>query len=143
MNVAEAKHGDEVRRGRVLIAPGGKHMQIIRADGQARVVLNEDPQENYHRPSIDVLFRSGAKHFGKHAVGVLLTGMGTDGARGMLDIRKAGGATIAQNEETCVIYGMPAEAVRLGAAEAVLPLREIAGGIVGAIRRMSPEPVSA
>jgi len=143
MNVAEARPGDEVRRGRVLIAPGGKHMQIIRADGQARVALNEDPQENYHRPSIDVLFRSGAKHFGKHAVGVLLTGMGADGARGMLDIRKAGGATIAQNEETCVIYGMPAEAVRLGAAEAVLPLREIAGGIVGAVRRMSSEPVSA
>ncbi len=143
MNIAEAKHGDEVRRGRALIAPGGRHMQIIRADGQARVVLNDEAPENYHRPSIDVLFRSAAKHFGSHAVGVLLTGMGADGAKGMLEIRQAGGATIAQNEATCVVYGMPAEAVRLGAAEAVLPLREIAGGIIGALRRIAPDPVPA
>jgi two-component system chemotaxis response regulator CheB len=139
MKIAEARHGDHIQRGHVLIAPGGKHMVAARGDGRAPIVLlNEDPQENHFRPSIDVLFRSAARHFGRHTAGVLLTGMGADGARGLLEIRKIGGATIAQNEATCVVYGMPAEAVRLGAAEVVLPLREIAGGIVGGLRRLAP-----
>jgi len=135
MEVAEAKHTDELRRGRVLIAPGGRHMQVAQVQGVPCVLLKDDPPVNYHRPSIDVMFQSAARIVGRQSIGVLLTGMGADGAEGLLAIRTAGGSTIAQDEESCVVYGMPAEAARLGAVDVVLPLREIAGGIMGALHR--------
>jgi len=141
--VAEAQHTDELRRGRALIAPGGKHMQVAFVQGKPMVLLKDDPPVNYHRPSIDVLFHSAAKTFGRNSLGVLLTGMGADGAEGLLAIRRAGGSTIAQDEATSVVYGMPAEAARIGAAEVVLPLREIAGGIIGALHRRQNDTVPA
>ena len=128
--VARAKDGDPVSSaaGRVVMAPGGRHL-VVR-DGKLH--LTSDPERHSCRPSIDVLFESVAREYGGAAAGCLLTGMGRDGAAGLLAIRKAGGLTIAQDEATSVIYGMPREAVVLGAAERVLPLGEI-GSALGAI----------
>ncbi len=134
MDVKEARDGDRVMPGRVLIAPGGRHMQLVRSGAQYLVTVRDGPLVNRHKPSVDVLFRSVAQHAGRNAAAVILTGMGDDGARGLLDMRQAGARTAAQDEASCVVYGMPREAVRLGAAEEVLPLDHVGSwlGRIGA-----------
>ena len=125
--VLEASDGDRVLPGRVLIAPGGRHMSVRRDGAQYRVQVTDDPPVNRHRPSVDVLFRSVAECAGRNAMGVIMTGMGDDGARGLLQMRQAGASTVGQNEATCVVYGMPGEAVKLGAVETEVPLPSIPG----------------
>ena len=135
LEVKEAQETNELLPGRVLIAPGERHMEVRYAGTKRAAVLTCTPPVNRHRPSVDILFRSLAKAGARNSVGVLLTGMGSDGAEGLLAMRQAGAATIAQDRQSSVVYGMPAEAVRLGAAEVVLPLKDIAGGIARAISR--------
>lgn len=126
IEVKEAEQGDKVQQGRAIISPGDKHMLLKRQGNQYSVELKDGPLINRHRPSVDVLFRSMAQNAGKNAVGVILTGMGDDGARGLDEMHQAGAFCIAQNEETCVVYGMPKEAVKRGAADAILPIEVIA-----------------
>ncbi len=136
--VKEASDGDELRPGRALLAPGDFHMVLRKVGATYRVQLQNGPKVCYQRPAVDVMFASVAAAAKANAVGVLLTGMGADGAQGMLAMRKAGARTIAQNEETCVVYGMPREAVRMGAAEQVLPLHSIAPAILKLAARAAP-----
>jgi two-component system chemotaxis response regulator CheB len=127
VRVKEAEDGDRVLAGHVLLAPGNFHMEVKRSGTETRVrVFSADPV-NRHRPSVDVLFASCASSLGPNVVGVILTGMGADGARGLLSMRQAGAHTVAQDEATCVVFGMPREAIALGAAQEVLPLTSIAG----------------
>jgi two-component system chemotaxis response regulator CheB len=135
LEVKEAQETNELLPGQVLIAPGERHMEVRHAGVKRAAVLSSTPPVNRHRPSVDVLFRSMAKAGARNSVGVLLTGMGSDGAEGLLAMRQAGAATIAQDRQSSVVYGMPAEAARLGAAELVLPLKDIPGGIVRAITK--------
>jgi two-component system chemotaxis response regulator CheB len=126
LEVKEAEDGDPVVRGRALIAAGNRHLLLKRSGARYYVEVRDGPPVCRHRPSVDVLFRSAARYASKNAVGVLLTGMGDDGARGMLELKEAGAATIAQDESTCVVFGMPNEAIKRGAAGHVLPLPAIA-----------------
>jgi len=126
ISVKEAVHGDSVIRGRALIAPGNKHMLLKRSGARYYVELNDEPPVNRHRPSVDVLFHSVAKYAGKNSIGIIMTGMGGDGAAGLLEMKNAGAETIAQNEQSCVVFGMPKEAIKLDAANKVLPLDHIA-----------------
>ncbi|MRS11953.1 MAG: chemotaxis response regulator protein-glutamate methylesterase [Actinobacteria bacterium] len=128
IEVREARDGDAVVRGRALIAPGNKHMVLTRSGASYRVLVKDGPPVNRHRPSVDVLFKSVARFAGRNAVGVLLTGMGADGAAGLKAMRDAGAHTIAQDEATSVVFGMPKEAIRAGAAERVLAIGHIAAG---------------
>ena len=130
MEVREAKDGDRLGRGVVLIAPGGLHMQLKKAAGQYFVHVLDGPPVNRHKPSVDVLFRSAAECAGKDALALILTGMGDDGARGMKALHDAGGRCIAQNEETCVVFGMPKEAIKLQAVDEILPLEQMARAIL-------------
>jgi len=126
MRASEARDGDRILPGHVLMAPGGLHTSVVRSGASYSVrVFNGEPV-NRHKPSVDVLFRSCAESLGSNCVGVILTGMGNDGAAGLLAMRQAGARTLAQDEATCVVYGMPREAVALGAAEEVLPLGKLA-----------------
>ena len=126
MTVCEAQDGQQILRGHVYIAPGDRHL-LLRRDGARYVChLDDGPAVNRHKPSVDVLFRSVAQNAGRNAIGMLLTGMGKDGARGLLEMRNAGSRTIAQDEATSVVWGMPGEAVALNAAEKVLPLHDVA-----------------
>jgi len=134
ITVKEAEANDTVLRGRALIAPGNHHMLLKRSGARYFVDIKEGPLVCRHRPSVDVLFRSAARYAGKNAVGVLLTGMGDDGARGMLEMKQAGAATIAQDEATSLVFGMPKEAIKLGAADKILPLEAVAGAILGLTR---------
>jgi two-component system chemotaxis response regulator CheB len=130
LDVAPAEEGCVLRPGLALVAPGNRHLRI-RDDGEGyRVSLDAGPPVNRHRPSVDVLLRSVADAAGPSAIGVLLTGMGNDGAEGLLAVRRRGGATLAQDEETSVVFGMPKEAIALGAAELVLPLEAIPTAIL-------------
>ena len=129
IDVFEAKDGQRVVPGRALIAPGGKHMMLKRSGAQYHVEVVDGPVVNRHRPSVDVLFRSVAKYAGRNALGVIMTGMGDDGARGLKEMHDAGARTIAQDEESCVVYGMPKEAVKLGAVDRILPLQHIAAAL--------------
>lgn len=122
LDVREAQDRDRVLPGTVLVAPGALHMQLRRSGAQYLVDVRDGPPVNHHRPSVDVLFRSVAQAAGRNAVGALLTGMGEDGARGLLAMRQAGAATLAQDEASSIVFGMPKAAVELGAAEQVLPL---------------------
>ncbi|MDP9794608.1 two-component system chemotaxis response regulator CheB [Catenuloplanes nepalensis] len=126
VRVREAADGDEVLPGNVLVAPGGRHMELIRMGHTYRVRVFDGPPVNRHRPSVDVLFRSVARAAGNAALGVIMTGMGDDGARGLLEMRRAGAFTVAQDEATCVVHGMPHEAVTLGAVDREAPLGSIA-----------------
>lgn len=135
LEVLEARDGDVVHDGRVLIAPGGKQMTLRRQGSQYAVEVRDGPPVNHHRPSVDVLFSSVARCAGRHAVGIIMTGMGADGARGLLEMREAGAATAAQDEASCIVFGMPAEAIRLGAAQEVLPLGRIADWITSTSHR--------
>ncbi len=125
LTVKEAAHNDRVLPGTVLIAPGGKHMLLQRSGAQYRVDVKDGPLVSRHRPSVDVLFRSSAQSAGANAVGIIMTGMGDDGARGMKEMHDAGALTIAQDEASCVVYGMPKEAVKLGGVDGILPLSAI------------------
>ncbi len=135
VEVKEAKNGDRVMQGRALIAPGGKHMLLKRSGAQYIVEVVDGPPVSRHRPSVDVLFRSTAKFAGRNAVGIIMTGMGDDGAKGMKEMHDAGAWTVGQDEESCVVYGMPKEAVKLGAVDKVLSLRDIPAAILGRISR--------
>jgi two-component system chemotaxis response regulator CheB len=126
IEVKEAVQGDRLLRGRALIAPGGRHMVVRRSGAQYHVDVVDGPLVNRHRPSVDVLFRSVARCAGANALGVIMTGMGDDGAAGLLEMRKAGAATLAQDEASCVVYGMPKEAMRKGAVERSVALGDIA-----------------
>jgi len=131
IEVREARHGDRVIPGRALIAPGGRHMMLRRNGAQYVVDVADGPLVNRHKPSVDVLFRSVAKFAGANALGIIMTGMGDDGARGLKEMHDAGAPTIAQDEASCVVFGMPKEAIKLGAADQVIPLDQIPGAIVG------------
>ncbi|EXJ14943.1 protein-glutamate methylesterase/protein-glutamine glutaminase [Imhoffiella purpurea] len=130
MEVREAQNGDRVIQGRALIAPGGRHMVLKRSGAQYQVSIMDGPPVSRHKPSVDVLFRSTARSAGRNALGVIMTGMGDDGARGLKEMRDAGAMSVAQDEATCVVYGMPKEAVKLGAVERSMPLGDIAGTIM-------------
>lgn len=125
VTVKEAAQNDLALPGRVLIAPGGKHMLLQRSGAQYRVDVKDGPLISRHRPSVDVLFRSSAQSAGANAIGIILTGMGDDGALGMKEMHNAGALTIAQDEASCVVYGMPKEAVKLGGVDGILPLSAI------------------
>ena len=130
IEVKEAQNNDRVIQGRALIAPGGRHMLLKRSGAQYFVEVMDGPLVNRHRPSVDVLFRSVAKCAGANALGVIMTGMGDDGAAGLLEMRHAGARTLAQDQESCVVYGMPKEAVKRGAVEKSVPLDAIANEIL-------------
>ncbi|SDK77528.1 two-component system, chemotaxis family, response regulator CheB [Franzmannia pantelleriensis] len=126
ITVKEAQDGERVLPGHAYIAPGDRHLELARSGANYVARLNDGPPVNRHRPSVDVLFDSAAKHAGRNAIGVLLTGMGKDGARGLLTMRQAGAVTLAQDEASCVVFGMPREAIGLGGASEVVSLDEIA-----------------
>jgi two-component system, chemotaxis family, protein-glutamate methylesterase/glutaminase len=130
VTVKEAKNGDTVLRGQALIAPGNQHMLLKRSGARYYVEVREGPLVSRHRPSVDVLFRSTARYAGSNAVGVILTGMGDDGAKGMHEMKAAGAFNIAQDEATCVVFGMPSEAIKRGGVDRVMPLERIASEVV-------------
>lgn len=130
ISVKEAENGDAVLRGRALIAPGNKHMLLKRSGARYYVEIKEGPLVNRHRPSVDVLFRSAARYAGRNSIGIIMTGMGDDGAKGLLEMKESGAHTVAQDEKSCVVFGMPREAIKLSAAEKVLPLESIAPYII-------------
>ncbi|OHV72666.1 chemotaxis response regulator protein-glutamate methylesterase [Ensifer sp. LCM 4579] len=135
VEVKEAENGDPVLRGHVLIAPGDRHMLLERQGARYIVSVRTGPLVSRHRPSVDVLFRSAARSAGANAMGVIMTGMGDDGARGMAEMRAAGAYTVAQDEATSVVFGMPKEAIAKGGVEKIVPLDQIAREILGADRR--------
>lgn len=126
VQVKEAADGDTVERGRVLIAPGNRHLMLQRSGARYFVQVKDGPLVSRHRPSVDVLFRSAARYGGGNVVGVIMTGMGDDGAKGMAEMKQAGAYNIAQDENTCVVYGMPQEAVKAGGVDKIVPLQQIA-----------------
>ena len=130
VTVKEAQDNDTVVRGRALIAPGNHHVLLKRSGARYYVEIKDGPLVSRHRPSVDVLFRSAARYAGKNAVGVIMTGMGDDGAHGMKEMFDAGAVTIAQDEATCVVYGMPLEAVKQGGVNKILPLQNIAAEVL-------------
>ncbi|HOB94954.1 MAG TPA: chemotaxis response regulator protein-glutamate methylesterase [Aquabacterium sp.] len=140
VDVKEAADGDRVVDGRVLIAPGGRHMQLLRSGAQYVVSVRDGPLVNRHKPSVDVLFKSVAHCAGANALGLILTGMGDDGARGLREMRDAGARTAAQDEASSVVFGMPREAIRLGAADSVLPITGMAGWLQQQLGRSAAQP---
>jgi two-component system chemotaxis response regulator CheB len=132
VNVKEAEDGDSVVPGVVLVAPGDRHLQLRRDGARYYASVRDGPRVNRHRPSVDVLFRSVAQAAGRNALGVILTGMGGDGAQGLLEMKQAGARTFAQDEATCVVFGMPRVAIELGAADRVVPLPQMAGAVLEA-----------
>lgn len=125
ITVKEAEDGERVLPGHAYIAPGDRHMELARSGANYQVRIHDGPAVNRHRPSVDVLFRSVAQYAGRNAVGVILTGMGNDGAAGLLEMHRAGAYTIAQNEASCVVFGMPREAIGMGGVNEVLDLNQI------------------
>jgi two-component system chemotaxis response regulator CheB len=134
MNVVEARDNDELRQGQALIAPGGRHMIVSKGPRGLFVKVKEGPPVNRHIPSVDVLFRSAANVLGPNALGVILTGMGDDGARGMKEMKNSGAFTIAQDEESCVVFGMPKVAIEMGGVCRIMPLNTIAGFVMGMVK---------
>jgi two-component system chemotaxis response regulator CheB len=134
ITVKEAQSDDTVIRGRALIAPGNHHLLLKRSGARYYVEVKDGPLVCRHRPSVDVLFRSAARYAGRNVVGVILTGMGDDGARGMLEMKQAGAFTIAQDEATSVVFGMPKEAIKLNCVDRILPLTSVAGAILANAR---------
>jgi two-component system chemotaxis response regulator CheB len=130
ITVKEAADGESVIRGQALIAPGNRHLLLKRSGARYCVEVRDGPLVSRHRPSVDVLFRSAARYGGRNVIGVIMTGMGDDGAKGMLEMKQAGAYTIAQDEASCVVFGMPAEAMKLGAVDHMLPLGSIAAEVV-------------
>jgi len=140
ITVKEAEHGETVLPGHAYVAPGGRHLRVMRSGGRYVLHLGDDDPVNHHRPSVDVLFASLADSAGPNAVAALLTGMGADGARGLLALREAGARTFAQDQATSVVWGMPGEAMRLGAAERAVPLPELAKVLLAHVGRAADEP---
>ncbi len=136
ISVKEAEHGERVLPGHAYIAPGHAHLLLARSGANYIANLSDDPPVNRHRPSVDVLFRSAAQYAGKNAVGVILTGMGKDGAAGLLDMRNAGAYTLAQDEASCVVFGMPREAIAMGGADEVAPLSEMSRRVMARLAAM-------
>ena len=136
ITVKEAEHGERVLPGHAYIAPGHAHLLLARSGANYIAHLSEDPPVNRHRPSVDVLFRSAAQHAGKNAVGVILTGMGRDGAAGLLDMRNAGAYTLAQDEASCIVFGMPREAIAMGGADEIAPLSEMSRRVMTRLAAM-------
>src|SRR5258708_23294780 len=134
----EGDQGDSVIRGQVLIPPGNRHLLLKRSGARYYVELKDGPLVSRHRPSVDVLFRSAARSAGRNAVGVIMTGMGDDGARGMLEMHQAGSATIAEDESTAVVYGMPKEAIARGGVDVIVPLPKIAGQALAPAAKRPP-----
>jgi two-component system chemotaxis response regulator CheB len=130
VSVKEAENNDTVIRGRALIAPGNHHILLKRSGARYYVEIMDGPLVSRHRPSVDVLFRSAAHYGAKNVVAVIMTGMGDDGAQGMRELKDAGASTIAQDEQSCVVFGMPNEAIKRGAVDSVLPLDRIAGAVM-------------
>ena len=130
ITVKEAADGDSVIRGQALIAPGNRHLLLKRSGARYYVEVRDGPLVSRHRPSVDVLFRSTARYAGRNAIGVIMTGMGDDGAKGMLEMKQAGSVNIAQDESSCVVFGMPAEAIKIGAVDRVASLGAIAGEVL-------------
>jgi two-component system chemotaxis response regulator CheB len=130
ISVKEAEDNDTVIRGRALIAPGNHHALLKRSGARYYVEIKDGPLVSRHRPSVDVLFRSAARYAGKNSIGVIMTGMGDDGAKGMLEMKESGAYTIAQDEESCVVYGMPKKAIELNAVDQVLALKEIPAAVL-------------
>jgi two-component system chemotaxis response regulator CheB len=130
ITVKEAADNDSVIRGQALIAPGNRHLLLKRSGARYYVEVKDGPLVCRHRPSVDVLFRSAARYGGRNVVGVIMTGMGDDGSRGMLEMKQAGAYNIAQDEASCIVFGMPAEAIKAGAVDQVMPLRSIAAEVV-------------
>lgn len=129
IEVREARNGDSVAPGVALVAPGNYHMLLQRSGASYSVVLKNGPAVHFQRPSVDVMFQSVARNAGKNAVGVILTGMGADGATGMLQMHETGAKTIAQDEDSCVVFGMPKEAIKVGGVDEIMPLQQIPQGI--------------
>ncbi|MGF6655076.1 two-component system chemotaxis response regulator CheB [Paraburkholderia youngii] len=136
ITVKEAEHGERVLPGHAYIAPGHAHLLLARSGANYIAHLSDDPPVNRHRPSVDVLFRSAAQHAGKNAVGVILTGMGRDGAAGLLEMRKAGAYTLAQDEASCIVFGMPREAIALGAADEIASLPDMSRRVMARLSSM-------
>lgn len=132
IEVREARNGDRVMPGRALIAPGGRHMLLKRSGAQYQVDIVDGPPVSRHRPSVDVLFRSTARSAGSNALGIIMTGMGDDGARGLKEMLEVGARTLGQDENSCVVYGMPKEAFKIGAVEREIPLQKIPEAILAA-----------
>lgn len=143
MEVREARDNDPVVPGLALVAPGGRHMLLHHSGARYLVRLKDGPSVHHQCPSVDVLFHSVARHAGRNAVGVLLTGMGADGAKGLLAMRQSGAYTLAEDEQSCVVFGMPKEAVKLGAATHVVPLPHMARAIHEALGKPTPDPIAA
>ena len=135
INVREAEDGDSIVPGLALIAPGNRHMVIERSGGTYRVKLKDGPRVHYQRPAVDILFQSVAEHAGRNVVGVILTGMGADGAKGMKTMHDRGAYTIAQNEESCVVFGMPREAIKAGGVDEVVSLDDIPNAMIKALSK--------
>ncbi len=133
ISVKEARDGDTMLRGHALLAPGNKHMLLKRSGARYYVQVKDGPLVSRHRPSVDVLFRSAARYAGANSIGVIMTGMGDDGAKGLKEMKDLGAYTIAQDEETCVVFGMPNEAIKAGAVEKVAPLQAIPKEIIRAV----------
>ena len=137
ISVKEAEDGDSVLPGHALLAPGSYHMTLVRSGARYSVRINQDPPVNRHRPSVDVMFDSVASVAGANSIGIILTGMGNDGAKGLLAMKQAGAHTIAQDEASCVVFGMPKEAIKLGAADKVLALHDIPSALLTHVSRLS------
>jgi two-component system chemotaxis response regulator CheB len=131
VTVKEATSGERVMRGHAYIAPGGKHMELYKSGAKYFIKITEGPLVNRHKPSVEVLFNSVAVHAGQNAVGIIMTGMGRDGAEGLLNMKQAGARTIAQDEKSCVVFGMPKEAIKLGAADQIMPLEDMPRKVLG------------
>ncbi|MBN2232192.1 MAG: chemotaxis response regulator protein-glutamate methylesterase [Deltaproteobacteria bacterium] len=134
IEVKEAEDGDTVRPGLALLAPGNYHLLVKRSGARYYVNVKGGPLVHHQRPAVDPLFRSVARHVGGNAVGVILTGMGNDGAKGMLEMKQAGAVTFAQNEESCVVFGMPKEAIQAGGVDHVVPLEQMAERVIAALK---------
>jgi len=143
MTVFEASNGQQILPGHVYIAPGNQHMVVERSGARYMIKLHEGPPVNRHRPSVDVMFRSISQNVGPNAIGILLTGMGTDGAIGLKEMRDTGAPTIIQDEKSSVVWGMPGEAFRLGAADTVKPLEEIPRQIIKTLQKMETLPLDS
>ncbi|ONX51849.1 chemotaxis-specific protein-glutamate methyltransferase CheB, partial [Burkholderia cenocepacia] len=134
--VKEAEHGERVLPGHAYIAPGHAHLLLARSGANYIAQLSDEPPVNRHRPSVDVLFRSAATHAGKNAIGVILTGMGRDGAAGLLEMKRAGAHTFAQDEASCIVFGMPREAIALGGADEIAPLADMSRRVMARLATM-------
>lgn len=139
VSVKEAEDGDSVIPGRALIAPGNRHMLLKRSGARYYVELKDGPLVCRHRPSVDVLFRSASRYAGQNAIGVIMTGMGDDGSRGMLEMKEAGAVNFAQDEDSCVVFGMPKEAIKIGAVDKILPLDKLASAVLKAYIAKAPK----